>query len=298
VTDVAGVALAGQRGQRAVRDRARRRVFRAFAQNRLAVAGASLLVALLLLAAVGPWFSPYNPYALALGERHQPPSWRHPMGTDFFGRDVATRLMYGLRTSLAIAVLVESIGLVVGVTVGAVSAYVGRTTDLVLMRLTDAFLAFPSLLFALAIMAVRGQGFGNLLLALALKEWTGYARLARAETLKIRECEYVEAARAVGARHRRILLRHILPNAISTVVVYATLALPVPILAEAALSFLGLGLPIDVPSLGNMINVDHGYMRAAWWAVTFPGLAVAASVLAFNFLGDGLRDALDPRLQT
>ena len=277
--------------------RARRGAARAFARNPLAVTGLLVLLALILAAGVGPMFSPYGPYTISLQDKYQPISTKHPLGTDFFGRDVLTRLMYGLRTSLAVAVLTEAIGLLAGVTLGLLSAYFGRALDLVLMRFTDAFLALPSLLFALAIMAVRGPGFGNLLLALALKEWTGYARLARAEGLKVRAVEYVEAARASGASHRRIILRHILPSTISTVIVYATLALPIPILAEATLSFLGLGLPIDTPSLGNMINVDHGYMREAWWAVTFPGLAVAVVVLAFNFIGDGLRDALDPRLQ-
>lgn len=271
---------------------------RAFGRNRPAMLGLVMLVALLLLAGVGPLFSPYDPYTIALTEKHQPPALVHPLGTDFFGRDVLTRLMYGLRTSLAIAVLTVSIGVVIGVTLGLLSSYFGRTVDLVLMRVTDAFLAFPALLFALAIMAVRGPGFENLLLALVLKEWTGFSRLARAEGLRIREMEFVQGARVLGAGDRRIILRHILPNAISTVIVFATLALPIPILAEAALSFLGLGLPVDTPSLGNMINIDRGYMRTAWWAVTFPGLAVALTVLAFNFLGDGVRDALDPRLQS
>src|SRR5262249_23595559 len=180
-----------------------------------------------------------DPYTIKLTEKHEPMSARHPLGTDFFGRDVLTRLMYGLRTSLAIAIITVSIGAVVGVTIGLLSAYYGRILDLVLMRLTDAFLAFPALLFALAIMAVRGPGFENLLLALAVKEWTGFARLARAEGLRIRELEYVQGARVLGAAHPRIILRHILPNTISTIVVYGTLALPIPILAAAALSFLG-----------------------------------------------------------
>lgn len=276
----------------------RHRALRAFRGNRLAIIGLAMLLALILLASIGPRFSPYDPYVIALTDKHLPPSLHHPLGTDFFGRDVFTRLMYGLRTSLAIAVLVQSVSVVIGVTLGLLSGYFGRILDMILMRITDAFLAFPALLFALAIMAVRGPGFFNLLLALSFRGWTGYARLAKAEGLKIRRLEYVEAARVLGLSDRRIILRYILPNAVSTIIVYTTLSLPIPILAEAALSFLGLGLPIDTPSLGNMINVDHGYMRYAWWAVTFPGLAIAMTVLAFNFLGDGVRDALDPRLQS
>lgn len=294
-TKVNSLAEEGELAKQSIRRRPN--FTRAFLRQRLAAIGAVLLVVLILVAVFGPLLSPYSPYRLSPVDKYESLSLRHPMGTDFFGRDVLTRLMYGLRTSLAIAVLVESIGLVFGVTIGLLSGYLGGGVDMVLMRITDAFLAFPSLLFALAIMSVRGEGFVNLVIALALQGWTGYARLTRAEGLKIRHLEYIEAARVTGASNRLILVRHVLPNSIGTIIVYATLALPIPILAAAALSFLGLGLPVNTASLGNMINVDHGYMRYAWWATTFPGLAIAAIVLAFNFLGDGLRDALDPRLQ-
>ena len=257
-----------------------------------------MLAVLVLIALVGPALSPYEPNDVSLREKHDPPSLIHPLGTDFFGRDVLTRIMYGLRISLGIAVLAELIGVTVGVTIGLLGSYFGRRVDLVLMRITDAFLAFPALLFALAIMAVRGPGFFSLLFALSIRSWTGYARLARAEGLRVRQLEYIESAHVLGVSNARVIIRHMLPNIISTIIVFTTLSLPIPILAEAALSFLGLGLPIDTPSLGNMINVDRGHMRTAWWAVTFPGLAVAVTVLAFNFLGDGVRDALDPRLQT
>lgn len=257
-----------------------------------------MLVLLLLVAIFGPVISPYEPNDVSLREKHDPPSLTHPLGTDFFGRDVLTRLMYGLRISLGIAILAELVGVILGLTVGLLGSYFGRRLDMVLMRVTDAFLAFPALLFALAIMAVRGPGFLSLLLALSVRGWTSYARLARAEGLRIRQLEYVESALVLGVPHLRVIMGHMLPNMVSTIIVFTTLSLPIPILAEAALSFLGLGLPIDTPSLGNMINVDRGHMRNAWWAVTFPGVAVAVTVLAFNFLGDGVRDALDPRLQT
>lgn len=275
----------------------RRRALAAFNRNPIALIGLALFASLVLLAGIGPLISPHDPYDINAIKKHNPPSLEHPLGTDLFGRDVLTRLMYGLRISLVIAVLTELVGALVGVTLGLFGAFYGRRADLILMRLTDAFLAFPALLFALAIMSVRGPGFLNLLIALSIRGWTGYARLTRAEGLKIRRLEYTEAARVLGARNQRVIWRHMLPNTVSTTVVYTTLSLPVPILAEAALSFLGLGLSIDTPSLGNMISVDRGYMRTAWWAVTFPGLAVAILVLAFNFVGDGIRDALDPRLQ-
>ncbi|HCG00673.1 MAG TPA: peptide ABC transporter permease [Chloroflexi bacterium] len=274
------------------------RVAKALLDDRIAVGGIVLLAIVVIFAALGPYLSPYKPESISLFDKYQPPSWHHPLGTDFFGRDVMTRLMYGIRISFAVALVTESIALTVGVTIGLIGSYYGGAFDDVAMRITDSFLSFPAILLALAIMAVRGPGFANLVFALLLKEWTGYARLVRSEVLSIRESEYVLAARASGTRNRRIMWRHILPNASGTIVVFATLALPTPILAEAALSFLGLGLPIDTPSLGNMINVDHGYMRYAWWAVTFPGLAIALTVLGFNLIGDGLRDALDPRLQT
>jgi peptide/nickel transport system permease protein len=276
----------------------RRRTWRTFRRNRIALVGLTMLVVLLLVAIFGPLLSPYEPNDVSLREKHDPPSLIHPLGTDFFGRDVLTRLMYGLRISLGIAILVELAGLILGLTVGLLGSYFGRRVDMLLMRITDAFLAFPALLFALAIMAVRGPGFVSLLIALTIRGWTSYARLARAEGLKIRNLEYIESAHVLGVPHLHVIGRHIFPNMVSTIIVFTTLSLPIPILAEAALSFLGLGLPIDTPSLGNMIAVDRGYMRNAWWAVTFPGLAVAITVLAFNFLGDGVRDALDPRLQT
>ena len=269
---------------------------RFFRENQLTAVGAVLVLVLVGAAILAPNITPYGPQEMQLKQKHQPPSLSHPFGTDFFGRDVLTRIVYGIRISLLIGVLVVSINMLVGVTVGLISGYYGGWIENLFMQITDIFLVFPTILFALAIMAVRGQGFASLILAMTLKGWTAFARLTRSEVLHLKEKEFILAARSVGASTGLILIRHVLANCVSIILVYASLAIATPILSEAALSFLGLGLPPPTPSLGLMLAAERAYMMRAWWTVTFPGLTIMMTVLGFNLLGDGLRDILDPRL--
>lgn len=261
----------------------------------LGALGTVLLLVLLLFAFVGPVLSPYDPAKLDIASQHQSPSATHWLGTDFYGRDILTRIMEGIRLSMLLAVTVEGIALVIGVTIGLIAGYSGGILDSVLMRVTDGFIVIPIILFALTGMSILGPSFWALVLVLAAREWTSYARLSRAEALSIRERDFVAASIISGGTVLRQVVGHVLPNLAGTLVVFSTLALSTPILLETALSFLGLGLPNDVISLGTMIAGDRNYLRVAWWAVTFPGLAIAATVLAFNLVGDALRDALDPR---
>lgn len=257
----------------------------------------ALIAGLFVAAGVGaPVIAPYDPAEMRVGQRHSFPAADHILGTDTFGRDIFSRILYGARISLVIGVLTISIDALVGIPIGLAAGFYGARFDNVSMRVVDVFIAFPTLLFALAIMAVRGAGFANLILAMTLKGWTTFARLTRAEVLSVKERQYVEAARALGASNMRIMLRHVMPNVLASLIVYGTLAVSTPILTEASLSFLGLGLPPPTPSWGLMMAGERAYMTRAWWSVTFPGLAVALAVLGLNLLGDALRDALDPTL--
>lgn len=279
------------------RSRPTGRLRRAARRHRLAVVGLVAIAAVALGGLFAPVLAPHDPQGMVLEQRHQPPGLGHLLGTDFFGRDVLSRLLYGARISLAIGASTVAIQVAVGVPLGLIAGFYGGKTDTVLMRVTDVFMAFPPLLLALAIMALSGPGLWQILLALSIRGWAGFARLVRAETLGIRSRGFVEAARALGQREWRILVRHIAPNTISSVLVYGTLAIATPILTEAALSFLGLGIQPPTISWGLMINTDRHHLQDAWWAITFPGLAIMLTVFGFNTLGDGLRDALDPRLR-
>ena len=264
--------------------------------NRLALLGLAILVALGLVALFAPIISPHDPFAQDLGNRLKPPGTDgHPLGTDSLGRDILSRLIHGSRITFYIVALVALIAPVAGLLVGTVAGYVGGWTDAVLMRLTDIFLAFPRLVLALAFVAALGAGIENAVLAIALTAWPPYARIARAETLTIRRSDFISAVRLQGAGPIRIITRHIWPLCITSLIVRVTLDMAGIILAAAGLGFLGLGARPPSPEWGAMIAEGRRFILDHWWVATMPGLAIFTVSLAFNLLGDGLRDILDPK---
>lgn len=268
----------------------------AFKANRLALLGLGILLLLLFVAAFAPVISPHGPFTQDLGNRLQPMgSEGHLLGTDSLGRDILSRLIYGSRITLYIVALVALIAPVVGLLVGTVAGYVGGWADTVLMRLTDIFLAFPRLVLALAFVAALGAGIENAVLAISLTAWPPYARIARAETLSIRRSDYISAVKLQGAGALRIILRHIWPLCIASLIVRITLDMAGIILAAAGLGFLGLGARPPSPEWGAMIAEGSKFILDYWWVATLPGLAIFTVSLAFNLLGDGLRDVLDPK---
>jgi peptide/nickel transport system permease protein len=265
-------------------------------RNRLAMAGLVIVGLLLLVAALAPWIAPHDPFVQNLGNRLQPPGtpgyW---LGTDDFGRDILSRIMYGARITLYIIALVAVTAPVLGLLVGTVSGYFGGWIDGVLMRLTDIFLAFPRLILALALVAVLGPGIENAVLAIALTAWPPYARVARAETLTIRSSDYIAAVRLQGASAPRIILGHVVPMCLPSVIIRVTLDMAGVILIAAGLGFLGLGVQPPQPEWGLMISSGRKFLFEQWWVATMPGLAIFIVSLGFNLLGDGLRDVLDPK---
>ncbi|HLT31465.1 MAG: ABC transporter permease [Pseudomonadota bacterium] len=257
--------------------------------------GLAIVAVLVLVAILAPWLSPHDPRAVALDRELLPPSAAHPLGTAENGVDVLSHVLWGARISLSVGVLATLISAVVGTLLGAWAGMVGGLVDEALMRVVDVLLAFPGILLAIFITAVLGPSLANVILALCATGWTGYARLARAMVLSLREREFVLAARAMGATEARILFRHLLPNLLGPVVVQATFGIPGAMLAEASLSFLGLGVPPGTPSWGALVDQGTQYLLVAPHVAMAPGLAIALSVLGFNLLGDGLRDRLDPR---
>ena len=262
----------------------------------LAVAGVLLLAVFVLGGLCAPWLAPANPSAIDLVHRLQSPSAAHWAGTDELGRDTLSRLLWGARLSLAVSVTVVSISLALGLTVGGLAGYLGGWIDIALTTFAmNTFLALPGILLAIAFAAFLGPGFTNLVLALAIGGWAGYARLVRAQVMAVRDREYVDAARALGASGMRIFFRHILPNIVQPILVQAAIGMAGVILAEATLSFLGLGIPAPAPSWGAMLNDARSHLFDSPHMVLFPAMAVAGAVLGFNFIGDALRDQLDPR---
>jgi peptide/nickel transport system permease protein len=254
------------------------------------------LVAVAVLAALfAPWIAPHDPAAQSLALRLEGPTAGHLLGLDELGRDVWSRLLAGARISLLVGLVVVGVSASVGLTVGAVAGYLGGVTDEIVSRIIDILLAFPGILLAIALVAVLGPSLTNVVIALSAIGWVGYARLVRGQVLKARELEFVQAARALGAGPARLLAMHIVPTAVPALVVQATLGMAGAILAEAALSFLGLGVQPPTPSWGTMINGGRVHLIDAPHLTVFPGIAIALLVLGFNFLGDGLRDRLDPR---
>jgi peptide/nickel transport system permease protein len=247
------------------------------------------------MAIVGPALTPFDPSAQELPIRLARPSLAHPFGLDELGRDILARVLAGARISFLVGVVVVTVSASVGTTLGAIAGYFGGTIDDVISRVIDVLLAFPGLLLAIALVAVLGPSLGNVLFALTIVGWVGYARLVRGQVLRAREFEYVQAARALGAGTGRILLRHVIPAALPAVVVQATLGMAAAIIGEAALSFLGLGVQPPTPSWGSMLNDGRGHLLDAPHLTIFPGLAMALVVLGLNFVGDGLRDLTDPK---
>ncbi len=262
-----------------------------------AIFGVAVVVILVSLALFAPLVSRYDPLAIDLSNRLMGPSWSHWFGTDVQGRDVWARLIYGARISLAVGLFSQGIALLLGVTLGLLAGYYGRWVDELVMRLADVTLAFPTLLLLIAMVAALQPSLTVVLLTVGIVGWAGMARLVRGQVLVVRQLEYVQGVRALGAGDARILVRHVLPNVIAPVVIAATLGVAGAIMAEAALSFLGLGVQPPTPSWGSMIaeGRDLTQLRNAPWTSLFPGLAIGASVLGFNILGDALRDAIDPR---
>ncbi|HXH02020.1 MAG TPA: nickel transporter permease [Candidatus Competibacteraceae bacterium] len=272
------------------------RGWRQLRRNPLALAGLAVILGLALLAALGPALAPHAPTAQELTARLLPPlSPGHWLGTDELGRDILSRLIFGARITLAIAVLVAVIVVPVGLAVGTVAGYAGGLADSALMRVTDIFLAFPRLILALAFAAALGPGIENAVIAIAITAWPPYARLARAETLTLRNADFIAAARLQGASGARIVLRHIVPLCSSSVIVRVTLDMAGIILTAAGLGFLGLGAQPPSPEWGLMVASGRKVLLDQWWVATMPGIAIFLVSLAFNLLGDGLRDVLDPR---
>ena len=267
-------------------------------RHRGALVGLAILATLAVLAVAAPWLSARDPIRTAPREALQPPGGRFVLGSDQFGRDVASRVLHGARVSLLVGVISVSIAVGLGAPIGLVSGYYGGRLDGLIMRVMDVMLAFPGILLALAIVSVLSPGLGNVMIAVGLSAVPGYARLVRATVLSAREHLYVEAARALGGRDGGILVRDILPNVVAPLIVTATLGLGGAILSAAALSFLGLGSQPPQPEWGRMLSEGRDYLREAWWISTFPGLGILLTVLAMNLVGNGLRDVLDPRLKT
>jgi peptide/nickel transport system permease protein len=271
-------------------------VIRQLLRRPLAVVMLGVVVAMLAIAVTAPLIVPYDPMKMAILQRLKPPTGLHPFGTDEFGRDVLSRVILGARLSLLVGGLVVVVATVLGTLLGLVGGWF-RRLDGVVMRFTDALMAFPDILLAIAFMAALGPSLFNVVLALGIVYTPRVARVVRAATLVVREMPYVEAARALGAGSPRIVFGHILPNLMSPVIVQATFIFAYAILTEAALSFIGVGVPPTTPTWGNMIAGAQQYFRQADWLMLFPGLAIVVTVLALQIVGDGLRDALDPRLQ-
>jgi peptide/nickel transport system permease protein len=274
---------------------------RHFKKNKLAIAGLAVMIILYLITLLTPLIAPFDPAAQGdiITSRYLPPSSAHWLGTDKFGRDILSRVLYGARISLSIGFVAVGISMTLGTLIGAVAGYFGGWVDSVLMRFTDMMLAFPRLVLLIVVIAVfESPSIWLVVVVLGLTGWMGTSRIVRGEVLSLREREFVQAARALGMGDLRIILRHVVPNTMAPVIVSATLGIGLTILTEASLSFLGLGVQPPTPSWGNMVADGRDALTEAWWIATFPGLAIVLTVVAFNLLGDGLRDALDPRLRT
>jgi ABC-type dipeptide/oligopeptide/nickel transport system permease subunit len=276
----------------------RERTWKAFRRNRPAMAGLIILAVLVLMAIAAPLLTPYDPVGQELGQALERPSVAHPFGTDHLGRDILSRILHGARISLFIGVMGVALGLIVGVPLGLVSGYFGGWVDIIVQRIADVMLAFPAILLALSLVAVLGVGLQNVIIAVGISVVPIFMRLARGSVLSIREQTYVEAARALGGTDLRIIRSHVLPNSLAPLIVQATLSVGITILIAAGLGFLGLGVQPPTPEWGSMLGEGRQYIFNASYMATFPGVAIAISVLAFNLVGDGLRDALDPHMRT
>ncbi len=277
-------------------------MLRELRRNRLASVGLVVLLALGVMALLAPVLSPYDPELVNIRSRLTPPAWMkggsstHLLGTDSVGRDILSRIVFGARISMFVAVCTVVIGGSVGSLLGVVAGYVRGKTETIIMRLVDIQLAFPSILLAVALMAILGPSVRNVILVLSLSTWSSFCRVARGQTLSVCQQDFVSAARVLGASRLRIIFRHVLPNIVSPIIVVASFALATSIINEASLSFLGVGVPPSTPTWGGMLGEGRDHLRLAWWVSTLPGIALMLAVYSVNVLGDWLRDYLDPRL--
>ncbi|KUP20464.1 peptide ABC transporter permease [Paenibacillus sp. DMB5] len=268
-------------------------------RNRLAALGLTFILIWTVIAIIAPWIAPHDPYATNMANKLQAPSASHWFGTDNFGRDILSRVLYGARISIWTGLIAVGISFVIGVPLGGIAAYYGGRTGTIIMRLMDILLSFPSLVLSMAIAASIGAGLTSAMIAVGIVGIPEFARLMFGQTVSLREKEYIEASRAIGVKNTVILYRHILPNALAPLMVQATLGMGFAILTASSLSFLGLGVKPPIAEWGAMISEGREYIISGqWWLVTFPGLSIATSILGFNLLGDGFRDVLDPRLRT
>lgn len=266
-------------------------------KNKLAMLGLGIVIVLILIAIFASFIAPYNPIERLKEESSLSPSRIHLFGTDLLGRDIFSRVIYGSRISIVVGVVAVGISVVIGLFLGALSGYFGNIPDAFIMRIADIFFAFPYILGAIVIMTVLGPGIVNIFIAIGILGWASFARIFRGSILSIKNKEYIEAAKALGASNYRIITKHIFPNAFAPIIVYATMNIGTAIIVEAALSFLGLGVQPPTPAWGKMLSESLNYIDIAPWMMLFPGLAIVITVLGFVLLGDGLRDAFDPRLR-
>ncbi|MBC7333279.1 MAG: ABC transporter permease [Actinobacteria bacterium] len=271
--------------------------WRRLRRNKLAMVGLSIVVLVILVAVFAPYIAPYDPTARVKEESSLAPSIKHLFGTDLLGRDIFSRVVYGSRISIEVGIVAVGISIIIGLFLGAISGYFGNVSDAIIMRFADIFFAFPYILGAIAIMTVLGPGVINIFIAIGVLGWASFARIFRGSILSIKNKEYIEAARALGASNFRIIVKHIFPNAFAPIIVYGTMNVGTAIIVEAALSFLGLGVQPPTPAWGKMLAESLDYIDIAPWMMFFPGLAIVVTVLGFVLLGDGLRDAFDPRLR-
>jgi peptide/nickel transport system permease protein len=266
-------------------------------RNRMAMTGLALVLGLFVVSVFAPWLAPYDPNLIDLKQVLMPPSPDHYLGTDTLGRDVLSRIIYGSRVSLKVGFVAVGLATLIGLLIGALAGYYGGWVDSALMRMVDLMLCFPAFFLILAVIALLEPSIWNIMAVIGLTGWMGVARLVRAEFLSLREREFVTAARALGAGDTRLILRHMLPNALAPVMVSATLGVAGAILTESALSFLGLGVQPPTPSWGNILTAGKDNIEIAWWLSVFPGLAILVTVMSYNLLGEGIREAIDPRLK-
>jgi oligopeptide transport system permease protein len=273
-----------------------RDAWRRLLRNRLAVAGGVAIIVLCLVAIFANVIAPYSYTKANFGEIYQFPSREHPLGTDQLGRDVLSRMIYGARVSMLVGLGAQVIVVLLGVPIGAVAGFSGGRVDLLLTRFIDVMYAFPRLLFVILVMSMLGAGLVNIFIALGLTGWVGIARQTRGQVLSIKEKEFVEGARALGAGFGRVMTRHVLPSALTPIVVAVTFGIPEAIFTEAALSFIGVGINPPTPSWGQMVGENQQFLRSYWYLCVFPSIAIAITMLSFTFFGDGVRDALDPKM--
>jgi peptide/nickel transport system permease protein len=271
--------------------------WRYFKKSRLAVGGLVVIVMMFMTASSASFIAPYDPGKTEVSMKLKPPSLQHYLGTDQLGRDVFSRMLFGSRVSLSVGFVAVAISICIGILVGAMAGYYGRWVDSVLMRFVDIMLCFPSFFLILTVVALLGPSLFKVMVVIGITSWMGTSRFVRAEFLSLRERDFAQAAKALGVNDSRIIFRHILPNALAPVFVTATLDVATAILVEAGLSFLGFGVQPPAPSWGNILTEGRTYIFDAWWLTVFPGMAILMTVLSFNLLGEGLRDALDPRLR-